>query len=98
VLYYNDLKKKQKTVKRWVELCKEKKQKGVYIFTGSLLYKIASLSTESIYIFKPLSVNYVGKELGKIKLEHTFKQILFLAPKVYDGISDYYELVKIYGV
>lgn len=40
----------------------------------------------------------VGKELGKFKLEHVFKEIIFLCPKVYAGITDSGEYIcKIKG-
>jgi hypothetical protein len=41
--------------------------------------------TDSIDINKPLPSKYIGTELGKMKLEHIFKEALFLAPKVYGG-------------
>jgi hypothetical protein len=41
---------------------------------------------------------FVGKELGKLKLEHTFKEACYLAPKVYGGITDDYSYVKIKGL
>jgi len=41
---------------------------------------------------------FVGKELGKLKLEHTFKEACYLAPKVYGGITNDYSYVKIKGL
>nr|QWL17553.1 DNA-directed DNA polymerase [Chroogomphus rutilus] len=54
--------------------------------------------TDSIDRDKPLPDKFLGKELGQMKFEHKFKKIMFLAPKVYAGITDDYELVKIKGV
>lgn len=54
--------------------------------------------TDSIDINKPLPSKYIGKELGKMKLEHIFNEAIFLAPKVYGGITDNYEYVKIKGL
>ena len=33
-----------------------------------------------------------------MKLEHIFKEGIFIAPKVYGGITDNYELVKVKGL
>jgi hypothetical protein len=54
--------------------------------------------TDSIDIDHPLDPKYVGTELGKMKLEHIFKEAVFLAPKVYGGITSEYELVKVKGL
>lgn len=54
--------------------------------------------TDSIDINKPLPSKYIGKELGKMKLEHIFTNAIFLAPKVYGGITDSYEYIKIKGL
>lgn len=54
--------------------------------------------TDSVDINKPLPDNFIGKELGKMKLEHIFKDAVFLAPKVYGGITDSYEYVKVKGL
>lgn len=54
--------------------------------------------TDSIDISKPLPSKYIGKELGKMKLEHVFNEAMFLAPNVYGGgITDSYEYIKIKG-
>lgn len=52
--------------------------------------------TDSIDIDKPLPSKYIGKELGLIKLEHVFKETIFLAPKVYGGITEDYEYIVIF--
>lgn len=54
--------------------------------------------TDSIDTNKPLDFKFIGNDLGKMKLEHTFTKAIFLAPKVYGGITPNYEYVKIKGV
>lgn len=54
--------------------------------------------TDSIDINKPLDIKFIGNELGKMKLEHIFKEAVFLAPKVYGGITDNYEYVRVKGL
>jgi hypothetical protein len=43
--------------------------------------------TDSLHTDKPLPDYLVGNELGKFKLEHVFKEVVYLAPKVYAGIT-----------
>nr|QWO71398.1 DNA polymerase [Termitomyces sp. T32] len=54
--------------------------------------------TDSIDINRPLPSKYIGEELGLMKLEHIFNEAIFLAPKVYGGVTDTYEYVKIKGL
>jgi len=54
--------------------------------------------TDSIDLSKPLDPKLVGKELGKMKLEHVFDEVIYLAPKVYGGKTDKYEYVRAKGV
>jgi hypothetical protein len=54
--------------------------------------------TDSIDINKPLDPKYIGSGLGKMKLEHVFDDAIFLAPKVYGGITSSYEYVKVKGL
>lgn len=54
--------------------------------------------TDSIDINKPLDPKYIGTGLGKMKLEHVFDDAIFLAPKVYGGITPSYEYVKVKGL
>jgi hypothetical protein len=54
--------------------------------------------TDSIDINKPLPSKFIGKELGFMKLEHIFNEAIFLAPKVYGGITENYEYVRIKGL
>jgi dsRNA-specific ribonuclease len=46
-------------------------------------YEIYYSDTDSIVTNKPLPDNLVGKEIGKLKLEHEFYRGLFIAPKLY---------------
>lgn len=54
--------------------------------------------TDSIDIDKPLPDKFVGNELGQMKLEHIFKDATFLSPKMYGGITEDYEYVRIKGL
>lgn len=54
--------------------------------------------TDSIDIDQKLDVNLIGEEIGQMKLEHIFKDAVFLAPKMYGGLTDDYEYVKIKGL
>jgi hypothetical protein len=62
-------------------------------------HKIYYTDTDSIDIDKELDPKYVGTELGKFKLENIFTKVLFLAPKVYGGITkEGKEIIKIKGL
>jgi hypothetical protein len=62
-------------------------------------YNLYYSDTDSIVIDKPLDPELVGPELGALKLEHTIKRAIFLAPKVYGFITtDNQELIKIKGL
>src|SRR5882757_676034 len=67
-------------------------------FKNNLNYTLYYSDTDSNNINKPLPDNFIGKELGKMKLEHKFNKIIFLSSKVYGGITNEYEIVKIKGV
>ena len=54
--------------------------------------------TDSIFTLKELPSEYVGLKLGQFKLEHKFDEAIFLSPKVYGGINNEYELVKVKGL
>lgn len=54
--------------------------------------------TDSIDIDKELDKKYVGNELGQMKLEHIFDDVVFLSPKVYGGKNLDYEYVRIKGL
>ena len=59
--------------------------------------------TDSIHTDKPLPNYLIGKDIGKMKLEHIFDDAVYLAPKVYGGIvypskiTRGYEYVKVKG-
>ncbi len=54
--------------------------------------------TDSIDIDRPLDPKCVGGELGQMKLEHIFKEAVYLAPKLYGGITSEYEYIKVKGL
>ena len=54
--------------------------------------------TDSMCTDKPLDPKYIGDELGQFKLEHSFDEAVFLAPKVWGGKTEYYETVKVKGL
>lgn len=72
-----------------LHMSKFKTMKGVTTFYSD---------TDSIDIDKPLETKYIGKELGKMKLEHKFEKSVYLAPKVYGGKTSEYEFIKIKGL
>lgn len=55
-------------------------------FKNNPNYNLYYTDTDSIYIDKPLSENFIGKDLGKMKLEYNFIEGTFLSPKVYGGL------------
>lgn len=55
-------------------------------FLGDSNLVIYYTDTDSIDVDKPLPDEFIGKELGKFKLEYNFKEAIFLAPKVYGGV------------
>ena len=68
-------------------------------FKNSQEFELYYSDTDSIDISKPLDNKFVGKELGLMKLEHTFSDAIYLAPKVYGCISDNKEeIIKIKGL
>jgi hypothetical protein len=65
---------------------------------NDLGHTIYYTDTDSVFTDKPLPSHLISKELGKLKLENVFKKAVFLAPKVYGGITlDNKELIKIKG-
>jgi DNA polymerase elongation subunit (family B) len=54
--------------------------------------------TDSLYLDKELDTKFIGKELGKLKLEHIFKKAIFLSAKLYGGITENYETIKVKGL
>jgi hypothetical protein len=68
-------------------------------FKNNPLYKIYYSDTDSIVTNKPLSNDVIGVALGQVKLEHTIKKAVFLAPKVYALITENdEEVIKVKGL
>lgn len=68
-------------------------------FKNSKDFTLYYSDTDSIYINKELSNEFIGQELGQFKLENVFKDAIFLAPKVYAGITEDDDfIVKIKGL
>ena len=68
-------------------------------FKNSKDYILYYSDTDSLYISGKIDDKFVGNGLGQFKLENEFKDIVFLAPKVYAGITLNDELVvKIKGL
>ena len=67
-------------------------------FKNNTLFTLFYSDTDSIDIDSPLDPALAGSELGQMKLEHIFKEIIYLAPKVYGGITDKGEVVKVKGM
>lgn len=61
-------------------------------------FQLCYTDTDSIDINEILNNIQVGRGLGLMKLERFFDQAVFLAPKVYGGILENKELVKIKGL
>ena len=63
-------------------------------------YIIYYMDTDSLIVNKPLPEHFVSNfELGLFKLENIYKEAVFLAPKVYAGITaDGNEIIKIKGL
>ena len=62
--------------------------------TGNLYYT----DTDSLFIDKELPNSFINSEIGNFKLENIYKEICFLSPKVYGGITiNGKEIIKIKG-
>lgn len=59
---------------------------------------IGYTDTDSIDIDEMLNSNLIGAELGQMKLEHIFIDVVFLSPKIYGGITDSYKYTRIKGL
>jgi len=65
------------------------------LLTGKVYYT----DTDSLFCNKELPSNYIGKELGKMKLEHILTRFISLGPKVYGGINtNGIEFTKVKGL
>jgi hypothetical protein len=72
------------------------------MFMSDLIYNpnlnIVYMDTDSIFITSTLSNNIISKKLGNWKLEYVFNEGVFIAPKVYGGITNSnQEITKIKG-
>lgn len=55
--------------------------------------------TDSIFTDKSISNKFIGDEIGKLKLEHTITDAIFLGPKVYAiKLDTGKEIVKFKGI
>jgi hypothetical protein len=68
-------------------------------FKNNKDYNLYYSDTDSIYIDKPLDDSFISSnELGKLKLEYTSNDTVFLAPKVYALLTDKDYIIKIKGL
>jgi hypothetical protein len=67
-------------------------------FKNNNNYTVYYSDTDSLDINRELDPKFIGKELGQMKLEHVFEEAVFLAPKMYGGINQNYEYVRIKGL
>ena len=71
-------------------------------YKNNPLFKLYYSDTDSAFIdidLNNLNPNLIGSELGQLKPEYEFKEAVFLAPKVYGGIThDGESIVKAKGV
>lgn len=71
----------------------------MYRFKTMPGYTLYYSDTDSIDLDKPLPDEFLNDtELGKFKIEHTFKEVVYIAPKVYGGITEYTDVVKVKGL
>ena len=69
------------------------------IFKNNPEFNLYYSDTDSSVTDAPLPAEYVGPELGKMKLEHTITRAVFLAPKVYGFVdTDGNEVIKVKGI
>jgi hypothetical protein len=66
-------------------------------FKNSNNFTLFYSDTDCIDIDKPLNKELIGTEIGDMKLEHVFTNIIYVAPKVYAGLSNNLEVTKIKG-
>jgi hypothetical protein len=73
----------------------------IYMYKFKTLkgYELYYSDTDSLDLNKPLPEKYLNdNELGKFKIEHLFDEVIYIAPKVYGGISNSKDVVKIKGL
>nr|YP_010130188.1 DNA-directed DNA polymerase [Clavaria fumosa]QPZ51090.1 DNA-directed DNA polymerase [Clavaria fumosa] len=71
------------------------KFKMMFLKLGIILFYS---DTDSFDIDQLLNIKYVRSELGKLKLEHSFEETVYLAIKVYGGRNKDFEYVRIKGL
>ena len=57
-------------------------------FKNNPKYNLYYSDTDSIVIDKKLPDNYIGPEIGSMKLENTLAEGVFISPKVYGGLLE----------
>ena len=69
------------------------------VFKNNPMFNLYYSDTDSVVVDKQLPESTVGNELGQLKLEHTIRKAVFLAPKVY-GLVDVEgnEVIKVKGI
>jgi len=72
------------------------------LFKNNPLFKLYYSDTDSAFIdgnLEDIYPNLIGNKLGQLKPEYDFKKALFLAPKVYGGITqDGKTILKVKGI
>nr|WVH38150.1 DNA polymerase [Poriella subacida] len=56
-------------------------------FKNSNDYNLYYSDTDSLFIDKNLPESLIGDKIGQFKLEYSFKEVVFLGPKIYGGIT-----------
>jgi hypothetical protein len=68
-------------------------------FKNNPEYILYYTDTDSYFFNKELPEEFIGKKLGQFKLEYVFTEAVFIAPKVYGGITEEgKEIVKVKGL
>jgi hypothetical protein len=50
--------------------------------------KLYYSDTDSIFIEGNIDSSFIGSKIGQLKLEYKFKEVVFIAPKVYGGVLE----------
>jgi len=56
-------------------------------FKNNPKYNLYYMDTDSAWIDSEMKTNMIGIDLGQFKLENRFKEVVFLGPKMYSGIT-----------
>ena len=57
-------------------------------------FKVFYSDTDSIDLNKPLNEEFVGTDLGKLKLEHIWEKAIYISNKAYIGINSEGEIYR----